>query len=1529
MRLIENRGIKSGKDRLMDFQEIMAFNAPYNQNNFDALIEKIKMYQIVPYVGAGMSMLFDDVYPSWGGFLNTTFEEFGNPLQKEEFSKLSYEDKAEFLCNYMGKLSFAGNMKKTFGQGHLDKDVSYFRDKSVYLLPVIFEKGLIITTNYDKVIEKIYGLYNNLFLSVAHPGHFEALNGALRDNELLLYKIHGNINEPIDSIILTKAQYESAYNKPQLIDSLKKIYTSKSMLFLGCSLEKDRPISLLCEVSKSGMNNYAIIECENDSKRRKGVYLENEYYTQAIIYPKGKHECVKIILEHIAEIINPDKFNNIKHSYYNNTDLNRKFTDEWFINQNKIQIENLGNRYLPDLNIELNERYIFDAIGRNEEFYKRFKDKADQILIALKDLRITLIQDNINNIYEILDNFQINSIDIIKVDEVIGNLNNISKILDNEIKIRLNDVSNSNSSLLRDEIYKFNKSQTTIDEYIHYMKSNEMKSVNNPFVLLDGEGGIGKSHLLADTINKRKCEGKKSLLFLGQHFKEGDNPFEAILKMLECDCTSDQFLKELNRIAENDNSRIIIFIDALNEGSGKKFWKNYLTGFIEKIKLYPWIGLVVSIRTEYVENLINDNNSLISNLVRVTHSGFSTVEYDAIKKYFDFYTIPYSDIPFTNQEFRNPLFLRLLCEGYKKKSIDLDNISYNDVYKNYLSAMNLSISDKCEYSKHINVIEKVINEMVLYKYNNGFESNLIPLEKTIEIVIDIEKRYNIKKPLLDELLSNGILTQNINYGDEEYIYVTYEKLEDYLYAKLLAEEFNKIGEEEFELKYKNLKYRRDILEALAIVLSEKGDYELFELLTNEQNNKNVIQAFCSALKWRKSNSFNEKTLNYINNVVLKSKFGFENLYDALILISTKVGHIFNAERTVDNILRYSMPDRDKLFIPLFDEIYFEDGSPINRMLDWCLNKENFDNVLNETIRLSAIMISSFLISSNNILRDKSTKALVNLLNGHIDILISVLKKFENIDDPYVLERLYAVAFGCVVSEKSNSRIEELSIYVYDKVFAHEYVYPNVLLRDYARNIIEYAKYKVSSDGLDNINVQPPYKSDMPEVPSDEEISNYEYNYKTSSFKDYFWSQNAILNSMQVEYSRDGSPGGYGDFGRYVFQRYFSEWDGLDYNDLKNIAIKKVFDMGYDVEKHGKYDRNIESGRYRNNTRERIGKKYQWIALYELAAQVADNYKMKIHTDCYGGIKYDYCKGSFEPNIRNIDPTALVINKSNKNDNVLHNKLYRFSSVANEEWLSNVEDIPKIDNLINIRYNKDFILLSGWYSWTEEKQLGSKQYENPQKDLWVQINSYIVKSKSVDFIQEKLKNKDFMGRDVSEPNENYTLYNKEYYWSDAYRFFNNSYYCGNDIKDFHKFSDQDDEDLKVLLTCSQYLTERNGDKIVDNSLSSWYKPCMKLFTDLNIQYGKGNSILYDSDGEIICFDSSEVLKEDIGFCIDKNIFFKYLKDHNYSVFWTILSEKRIIGGRDFGNVNYKQPHISGVYIIDENDELKGYTNTFEE
>lgn len=1518
----------------MNFEEIMAFNAPYNERNINTLIEKIKSNCIVPYLGAGMSILFENVYPSWSGFLSSTFVQYFKDSDKEYYHSLNYEEKAQFLCSEMGRITFSDHLKDTFGEKHLEREAIDFIHKSVYMLPVIFENGLLLTTNYDRVIEKIYGLHEKV-LTVAHPGHYEALNRSLRDGALLLYKIHGDIAEPETSIILSREQYESAYANPSLIQALQQAYTSKEMLFLGCSITKDRPIELLCEISTAGMRNYTMVPCKAEDVKSRRLELENDYYTQAIIYPDGKHECLRVLLEHIACTVNPQGYERAMERFSDkkSENTNIDLTDEWFISQNRIQIKNLGDRYLPDLNVELNIKNVFDALGRNESFYRLFIEKTDKVLIELKDLQHDSLNENTRKIYDYIKDFNVDSVEPLRIEDILNEADTILHVIDKELSDnykKLHDEYSGNNQTLQNIIYKLNKAHNILYDYTIYLNSSEISAVNNPYIFLYGEGGIGKSHIIADTIMKRNSDGKKSLLFLGQHFKENNDPFADILKMLELECSSEQLLSKLNQIAEENKTRIIIFIDALNEGSGKKIWKDYLAGMVEKFKIFPWLGLVVSIRSEYVEPLFADNRSLYNQFVQVNHQGFSAMEYDAIKEYFKFYNIQYTDIPFAEQEFRNPLFLRLLCEGYKNNSIDLSSISFTDVYKNYLASINLRISELCEYSRHVNIVEKVINEIVLYKHSTGLGNNLIPLNSAIDIIIDIERRYNIRKPLLDELLSNGVLTQNTNYNNEECIYVTYEKLDDYLFAKLLTKELNSIGIEQFRLKYQKLRVYGDILEALAIALSENAKYELFEIFEEDQRNLNIVSSFCNSLKWRKSDTISQKVIDYINNVVLRSQIGFERLFDVLVLVSSKVGHSLNAERTVEYILSFPMPDRDATFIPLLDNLYYEEGSSINRLLDWCLSKNTKDNVLEGTIQLTAIMLATFLISSNNALRDKTTKALVHLLSGKIGILISVLEKYKDIDDPYIVERLYAVAFGCIVSEQKNDEIENLALYVYHTFFGNEYIYPNMLVRDYAKSIIEYAKYKVPSSSLLSFDVQPPYKSKMPDVPTDDEIKKYKYDYNAPDFKDYYWSQNAILSSMKVEYNRNGEPGGYGDFGRYTFQSYFSNWNGLDYNNLKNIAIKKIFDMGYDVEKHGRYDRRIDGRRYRNDSIERIGKKYQWIALYELAAQVADSFKMEVHTGCYGEKAEVYCAGSYEPNLRNIDPTTLLILPNSDDQKKIHNQLFTFSSTTHNEWLSNFDDLPEFNEIVDLKYqNKDYILLNGWYIWTEEKDLGDKQYQNPQKDMWIQINCYIVKNESYDEAINYLRDKDYIGRWLSEPNDNYYLFNKEYYWSDAYRFYMNPYYCGDEWTEIEKYGNSEGKNIVVLLPSSKYMTERKGDLANDGSSASWYKPCEELFESLDMRYGKENSVLYDSKGEIICFDSSELLGENIGFFIDKELFFKFLENKNYKAFWTILAEKRIIVGDHNQRERFKQPRISGLFTVDKNKKITGNVNLFED
>lgn len=147
-----------------------------------------------------------------------------------------------------------------------------------------------------------------------------------------------------------------------------------------------------------------------------------------------------------------------------------------------------------------------------------------------------------------------------------------------------------------------------------------------------------------------------------------------------------------------------------------------------------------------------------------------------------------------------------------------------------------------------------------------------------------------------------------------------------------------------------------------------------------------------------------------------------------------------------------MSDRDATFIPIFDELYSNHDSALYRLVEWGLVHASKQAITDDIAESYAIILSWLLISPNNELRDKATKAIIYILNSHMPALLFLMRIFEEIDDPYISERIYAVAFGCVVNEDSPQQVRALAEHVYKNIFDKDVVYPNILLRTYAKTL---------------------------------------------------------------------------------------------------------------------------------------------------------------------------------------------------------------------------------------------------------------------------------------------------------------------------------------------------------------------------------------------------------------------------------------------------------------------------------------------
>src|SRR5690606_29752788 len=113
------------------------------------------------------------------------------------------------------------------------------------------------------------------------------------------------------------------------------------------------------------------------------------------------------------------------------------------------------------------------------------------------------------------------------------------------------------------------------------------------------------------------------------------------------------------------------------------------------------------------------------------------------------------------------------------------------------------------------------------------------------------------------------------------------------------------------------------------------------------------------------------------------------------------------------------------------------------------------------VLLYSITLCWMLSSPNRILRDRATKGLVRLLSSRIHILLKLLEQFSEIDEPYVLERLYAAAYGCALRNNNKELSKKLAQFVYEKQFKDGKPCLNILLRDYARGIVEISALDVS------------------------------------------------------------------------------------------------------------------------------------------------------------------------------------------------------------------------------------------------------------------------------------------------------------------------------------------------------------------------------------------------------------------------------------------------------------------------------------
>lgn len=1154
---------------------------------------------------------------------------------------------------------------------------------------------------------------------------------------------------------------------------------------------------------------------------------------------------------------------------------------DWFDIKCKNAIVKLGERYSEEKNFK-NPKLdnVYKALTQPEYWSRDFRNSLKEFVVQ--------VYRTYNGLEE---QYQVENVGIKDaIETVVSIFNNRDKECFSSLFSMIEQIMQSFRALMYQgdrafSHYDFNELsdlKKALDDYRPLCQY-----ISRPVVYIKGLAGTGKSHLIADIVTERMKYGLKSLLVLGLDFQDLTNPKDRILRLLSVKGTWDDFLSKINRIGKLEGHRIVIFIDGVNEGVGSELWKCQLAEIETDILRYDYLGLVVSARTFMKANMLD---VVSKDKATIEMMGFKGMEDEAITYLTGQFGVTLPNISHL-VDFSNPLFLKLYCES--RSDAQYAPISFLNVANNYLIKANerLSLKYRYEASMYNYVYEATYLLADMYVKEAGkkckyklLSSFLVALKGILPSDIDASC-------FVQDLTSEGIFMCYEDMKGNRLVDFNFEIVGDYICAYALL----KVGYSQYIGTVRS----EGVYEATAVLLPLVIGTEIYDYTSTNISLIDREGLFLGTLDKRfcLSNSALDK-LEWLRLNDIETFYEYIPKVAMLEECDTLIGR-FN-----DNLKSMTIIDRDTnygfhhtLHVPSIDR------ASIMALAQWAVSiSRQSSNRLSakQAYQASSLLCWTFSIPYDK-LRNYATKAVINLLRDRPEVLMQLVELFDDVDDPYIQQRLYAVVHGCVF--RGNCvRSSILAKLIYEKVFHREIVRPDILLRDYARCAIERIMQEVDVDGVNKEDLTPPYgiTFQMNMCPDRQTIeSKYRLAYDNGIAHDIVSAQNAILDSMETEYSN--GTGGYGDFGRYTFESAILCWK-QDAPLLRNYAVQLIFEKyGYDAKRYVQHDSIYRRGRGDNEKMERYGKKFQWIAMYEVLGLLADNYTMDSSVSNDKDIWY---QGTWDPCVRNMDTTNAYCSygseeecRGEKLEWVIDSKM-PFHIKKPKLWLKSKEgkSVDAIKQAIEVKDEKGDVwtVLYGYNTLTDE---GINLSMNEDNGLWVFVQAYVCETNNQKPLYKAIYREGTQGRSAPEyHNSFYTLFYKDYYGSVSYK----EYAERTQLDEWNVYAGK-----HTNYQISYYPYSAEGE-------ISIYRLNRLLFEILDLEDGEKDGEYVNKNGKLIAFDPSVNHKNSGQLLIRKEALVEALKKHKLTLIWPVLCEKqqgmRVVGNQ-IGGVAYYNSHFT--------------------
>lgn len=721
-----------------------------------------------------------------------------------------------------------------------------------------------------------------------------------------------------------------------------------------------------------------------------------------------------------------------------------------------------------------------------------------------------------------------------------------------------------------------------------------------------GEAGLGKSNLVID-LTIGSADTPAGVYLQGRNLPKNGSLEDLLAPLISRPAgTFKELLEALDAAGARSACRLPLVIDGLNEAENPARFKALLSSLKVASEEFPNVLVVLTLRASAYDYAMPDAAPPCIEL-----TGFGDELDAAIARYFRHYKINGGEVRLPRRLFRQPLLLWMFCEvanpdhAENRKTVQLTTLPATPiaVYERFRDESVRRIATELLSCAEQDVAEG-IDRVALELWKRSVRELPFP---EVRDLVDREPGWD--KSIARALEDEGVLMREPAPSyPEQPSGILFDAFAGFLIADTIVRNIGVGGIDAWLAKKATLAIldptpgkghplASDILTALAGVLPLRGHRQLWPFLDGPRREQALVDA--TDLE---SGRLDSDTVDALVGILRTgSTRTFGQIMGRLSEVRSDPQHRLNAN-FVERVLRtFDVAERD---LRWSEWIHTADASVWPRRpgavyhdVESASRQWREHTSRDESDRLRAVWISWLLTSTDRRLRDYATKALYRYGRGDPASLFSMTRSSLDINDPYVSERLLAASYGVVMA---NQRPVDLG-------FEDAY-------RDYLRELGT-AMCGENATCPTSHHLSRTYSSGSWEMAQAlyPEIANDVGNYWAKSFA------STPAPRGYSETSRRGQEIQHAfrmDFENYTIGGLYEDRSNYNRTHLGYLAglahIRgRIWQLGWRQASFERIDKQLGEEQWRGGREDRsdrvdrYGKKYGWVAYYELAGRLDD------------------------------------------------------------------------------------------------------------------------------------------------------------------------------------------------------------------------------------------------------------------------------------------------------------------------------------